>query len=187
METNYQSILAKFYEREKRMPSYSEMMDLFGYKSKNAVARLVTKLIAAGVVAKDRLGRLVPSESFGEIPVVGLVKAGIPDSADTLSDTLNLEQYLLPKKERSFMLEVSGDSMIEAHIEDGDMVIAERATTARDGDIVIALVDGESTMKYFRTKGNKAWLEPANKNYKPIYPERELTITAIVKAVIRKY
>lgn len=85
------------------------------------------------------------------------------------------------------MLEVDGDSMIDAHIERGDMVLVERANSAKDGDIVIAEVDGEFTMKYLRRKGDKAWLEPANKNYKPIYPEHSLNITAIVKAVIRKY
>jgi repressor LexA len=85
------------------------------------------------------------------------------------------------------MLEVDGDSMIDAHIEKGDMVLVERATVAKDMQIVIAEVDGEFTMKYFRKEGNKAWLEPANKNYKPIYPTHDLKINAIVKAVIRKY
>ena len=93
------------------------------------------------------------------------------------------------------MLEVDGDSMIDAHIEKGDMVLVERAHTAKDGQIVIAEVDGEFTMKYFRrstklTAGKvseKIWLEPANKNYKPIYPEHSLNINAVLKAVIRKY
>ena len=85
------------------------------------------------------------------------------------------------------MLEVDGDSMIDAHIEKGDMVLVERATVAKDGQIVIAEVDGEFTMKYFRKKGDKAWLEPANKNYQSIYPEHSLNINAVLKAVIRKY
>ena len=85
------------------------------------------------------------------------------------------------------MLEVDGDSMIDAHIKNGDMVLAERTNKAKDGDIVIAEVDGEFTMKYFKQKGDKVWLEPANKNFKPIYPKYDLKVTAIVKAVIRKY
>jgi len=85
------------------------------------------------------------------------------------------------------MLEVDGDSMIEAHIEKGDMVLVERANVARDMQIVIAEVDGEYTMKYLRKAGNKVWLEPANKNYQPIYPEHSLNVIAVVKAVIRKY
>ena len=85
------------------------------------------------------------------------------------------------------MLEVDGDSMIEAHIADGDMVLVEKTDKARDGDIVIADVDGEFTMKYYKIDGDRVWLEPANKNFKPIYPEQYLRIQAVVKAVIRKY
>ena len=85
------------------------------------------------------------------------------------------------------MLEVDGDSMIEAHIEKGDMVLVEKANSAKDMQIVIAEVDGEFTMKYFRKEGSKVWLEPANKNYSPIYPENSLNVIAVLKAVIRKY
>jgi repressor LexA len=67
------------------------------------------------------------------------------------------------------------------------MVVAEATNTARPGDIVIARVDGEFTMKYFRKEGSKVWLEPANKKYKPIFPERELEIIAVVRSVMRKY
>jgi len=67
------------------------------------------------------------------------------------------------------------------------MVLVERATVAKDRQIVIAEVDGEFTMKYFRRVGNKTWLEPANKNYKAIYPVHSLNINAVLKAVIRKY
>ena len=77
--------------------------------------------------------------------------------------------------------------MIDAHIEKGDMVLVERANQAKDGKIVIAEVDGEFTMKYFRKDGDKVLLEPANKNYKPIYPVHSLNINAVLKAVIRKY
>ncbi len=85
------------------------------------------------------------------------------------------------------MLEVDGDSMIEAHIEKGDMVLVEKTNQAKDGQIVIAEVDGEFTMKYFKKEGSKVWLEPANKNYRPIYPEHSLNVIAVLKAVIRKY
>ncbi len=188
MDNNIKEKLVRFYGEEKRMPSYSEMMDLFGYKSKNAVYRLVEKLMDAGLVAKDAIGRLLPTPALTEVPLLGLVKAGFPAEADTLMETtINLDNFLIRKKDSTYILEVDGDSMIEAHIADGDLVIAERAETARDGDIVIAEVDGEFTMKYLRKKGDKSWLEPANKNFKPIYPERDLTIRAIVRGVIRKY
>src|SRR3989344_4255385 len=187
MRNPYKEKLEIFYGREKRMPSYSEMMKLFGYKSKNAVFKLVEKLVEAGLVAKDYLGRLVPSDTFGEIQIAGLVKAGPPSDVDELQDTVDLDDFLIGKKELTYMLEVDGDSMIDAHIEEGDHVLVERVTVARDKDIVIAEVDGEFTMKYFRKEGNKVWLEPANKNYQPIYPEHSFNINAVVKAVIRKY
>jgi len=170
------------------MPTYSEMLKIFGFKSKNAVFKVVEKLIDAGLVARDHLGRLVPSKSFGEVSMLGLVTAGLPASVEEeMTDTVNLDDFLIEKKAFTYMLEVDGDSMIDAHIEKGDMVLVEKTNQAKDGQIVIAEVDGEFTMKYFRKQGAKVWLEPANKNYKPIYPERSLNINAVVKAVIRKY
>lgn len=188
MDNNYKNKLSDFYHSKKRMPSYSEMMKLFGFKSKNAVFRLTQKMVEAGIVAKDSLGRLIPEKLLGEIPMLGTVKAGFPSPAEEdLSNTMSLDDYLIKKKEATYMLEVDGDSMIDAHIAKGDMVIAERREKARDGEIVIAEVDGEFTMKYFRVSGGKVWLEPANKKYSNIYPEGELKICAVVTGVIRKY
>ncbi len=187
MQENQKQKLIDFYKNEKRMPTYTEMLKIFDFKSKNAVARLVEKFIDAGIVSKDYLGRLIPLKSFSEIPMLGLVKAGFPSDVDELNDTINLDEYLAPKKGSTYMLTVDGDSMIEAHISDGDMVLVEKQNTARDGDIVIANVDGEFTMKYFRKNGDKVYLQPANKDFKNIYPTNQLTIIGIVKAVIRKY
>ena len=192
MRNLHQDKLESFYSQNKRMPTYSEMMKLFDFKSKNAVFRVVEKLLEAGLVAKDHLGRLIPTQSFAEdiisVPMLGFVTAGLPATVEEeLLDRVNLDDLLIEKKAQTYMLEVDGDSMIDAHIEKGDMVLVERANQAKDGQIVIAEVDGEFTMKYFKKDGNKVWLEPANKNYKPIYPERSLNINAILKAVIRKY
>lgn len=169
------------------MPTYSEMLSLFGFKSKNAVARVIEKLVEAGIVTKDKLGKLIPTGVFSEIPLLGSVKAGLPAPGEVTDDTLNVENYLVRKRESTYLFEVDGDSMIDAHIADGDIVIAERTSSAKQGDIVIANVDGEFTMKYFCTKNDKVWLEPANKNYKPIYPEHHLSIVAVVRGVMRKY
>ena len=192
MRNPHQIKLESFYTQNKRMPTYSEMMKLFSFKSKNAVFKVVEKLLEAGLVAKDHLGRLIPTKTFSEIssevPMLGFVTAGLPATVEEeLADMVNLDDLLIQKKAQTYMLEVDGDSMIDAHIEKGDMVIVERANTAKDGEIVIAEVDGEFTMKYCRKDGAKVWLEPANKNYKPIYPERSLNINAVLKAVIRKY
>lgn len=192
MRNLYQGKIESFYKENKRMPSYSEMMKLFSFKSKNAVFRVVEKLINAGVVSKDHIGRLIPSETFtediGSVPMLGFVTAGFPATVEEeLTDKVNLEDLLIKNKPLTYMLEVDGDSMIDAHIEPGDMVLVEKTNVARDGQIVIAEVDGEFTMKYFRKSGIKVWLEPANKNYKPIYPKHSLNINAVLKAVIRKY
>lgn len=188
MYNDYKSKLINFYSRDKRMPTYTEMMKLFGFKSKNAVARLVDKFIEEGIVVKDHLGRLIADASFDSIPMLGSVKAGFPaDVSEEMKDTINIDEYLITKKENSYMLTVDGDSMIDAHIANGDMVLVEKTNVAKDGQIVIADVDGEFTMKYFRMKNGKTWLEPANKDFKPIYPTMYLNITAVVKAVIRKY
>ncbi len=188
MDTDHSRILIRFYEDQRRMPTYSEMMRLFGFKSKNAVARLVEKLMDAGIVGKDALGRLVPTDRLTDTPMLGLVKAGFPSPTEEVSfDTLNIDSFLIQKKESTYLLKVDGDSMIDAHIADGDLVVAERTETARDGQIVIAEVDGEFTMKYYRSKGGKVWLDPANSDFKPIFPKDSLFIRAVVKGVIRKY
>ena len=133
MRNEYKNKLESFYEQNKRMPTYSEMMKLFGFKSKNAVSKIVNKLIEAGLVAKDHLGRMVPTKSFMEIPLLGLVTAGLPASVEEeLTDTIDLDDFLIGKKELTYMLEVDGDSMIEAHIEKGDHVLVERANHAKD-------------------------------------------------------
>ena len=78
MNEDYKLKLQSFYQREKRMPTYAEMMKLFGFKSKNAVARVVDKFIEAGIATKDHLGRLLPNDSFNNVPLLGSVTAGFP-------------------------------------------------------------------------------------------------------------
>lgn len=188
MTHEYKNKILAFYEKQKRMPSYAEIMSLLGFKSKNAVHKLINKLIDAGIVEKDSSGRLLPKNLFQEVKLLGLVEAGIPATADeTDLDTLNLDSYLIKNRMASYLLEVKGDSMIDEGIHEGDLVIVERRNDAKDGDIVIAEVDGGFTMKFLRKKGNQVYLEPANKNYKTIYPQHDLKISAVVKGVIRKY
>ncbi|MDD5318311.1 MAG: transcriptional repressor LexA [Candidatus Pacebacteria bacterium] len=188
MIQEYKNKIIAFYQKHRRMPGYKEIMDITGYKSKNAVYKLINKLVEAGLISKDAQGKIVPAKSFGEIPVLGLVEAGFPTVAEEdTSETMSIDDYLIEHKEASYILEVKGDSMIEAGIQEGDLVIAERKSQPKEGDIVIAEVDGGWTMKYYRKKDGHIYLEPANKNYKPIYPKEQLTIAAIVKGVIRKY
>lgn len=171
------------------MPGYQEIMSLLAFKSKNSVHKFINRLVDDGVVSKDARGHIIPAQSLGHIPLLGLVEAGIPSVADeTELDSMNIEDFLVDHKDKSYLLEVKGDSMIDAHIEEGDYVLVERKGEPRAGDIVIAEVDGGWTMKYFRKdKKGVPYLEPANKNYDNIYPEESFHVAAIVRAVIRKY
>lgn len=180
--------IISFYKKHRRMPGYNEMMALLSFKSKNAVYKLIQKMVEDGTVSKDSRGRIIPNKLVGEVPFLGLVEAGIPTVAEAeMSDTMSIDDYLVHNKEGTYILEVKGDSMIEEGIKEGDLVIVERRGEPKDGDIVIAEVDGGWTMKYFRKGKKQIYLEPANKKYKPIYPEYDLKIAAIVKGVIRKY
>ena len=178
-----------FFKENRRMPGYKEIMDLLGFKSKNSVHKLINWLVEEGIVSKDLQGRITPSKMIGEIPLLGLVEAGIPSVVEGQEfDTISIEEFLIEDKNKSYLLEVKGDSMIEAHIEEGDYVLVERKSEPRVGDIVIAEIDGGWTMKYFKKdKKGIPYLEPANKNYDNIYPEDSFRVAAVVKAVIRKY
>jgi SOS regulatory protein LexA len=186
--TSYKNKILSFYKKNRRMPGYKEIMSLVGFRSKNAVYKLINKLVNDGVVEKDSKGKITPMKIFGEVPLLGLVEAGFPTSADENNlDTMSIDEYLIRNKESTYLLEVKGDSMIDEGIKEGDLVIAERRGDPKDGDIVIAEVDGGWTMKYFKKKGNTTYLKAANKNYAPIYPQYDLKVAAIVRGVIRKY
>jgi len=165
------------------------MQQLFGYRSKGGVARLMAHLIKRGVVRRDGRGRFVPAVALiPGLKLLGSIQAGFPSPAEEeLVDTLSLDEYLIHKPEASYLVKVTGDSMIEAGICPGDLVIVERGRNPKFGDIVIAEVDGQWTMKYFEKAGSKTVLRPANKRYKEIIPKETLTIAGVVVATIRKY
>ncbi len=180
--------LVSFYRNQKRMPTYTEMMDLFEVRSKSVVSYWIDKLIEKGILEKDAQGFLKLSGiSFG-IPLVGNVAAGLPVSAEeNVHDVVSMDAYLVDKPESSFLLRVSGDSMIGAGIMDGDLVVVERNRQPKNGDIVLAEVDGQWTMKYFRRKGADVVLVAANPAYPEIHPREELKIGGVITASVRKY
>ena len=180
--------LINFFDGNKRLPSYSEMLEMFSLKSKNTIANLVDKFIDDGLVAKDSSGKIVPKNIFGGVKVLGTVEAGFPSPAEEeLGDTITLDEFLIQKKEASFLLRVSGESMKNAGINSEDYVIVEKGRQAKIGDIVIAEVDGDWTMKWFRKINNKLALVPDNPKFSPIFPKNELNIGGVVIGVIRKY
>lgn len=179
--------IRNFYIEHKRLPTYKEMEILLDYSSKGSVLYYVNKLIEEGFLSRENK-KIVRGSEFFTLKVLGLVEAGFPTIADEdASNTLSLDELLIDHKEATYMLSVKGDSMKDAGILDGDMVLIDRTETARPDKIVVAEVDGEYTLKYLRKKDGKFFLEPANKAFKPIYPKQELRIQGVVTAVIRKY
>ena len=181
--------LRTFYAIEQRDPTFAELAEIFGYRSKNAVYGPLQKLIQLDYIRQKKSGRLILTPKItGSSRLLGTVQAGFPSPAEEeLIDTINLDQYLVRNPEATYLLTVSGDSMIEAGIHPGDIVLVEKGNAPKKNDIIIAQVDGEWTMKYFGKDKQGVYLDPANKAYQRIRPERSLTIGGIVKAVIRKY
>jgi len=180
--------ISHFYREKGRMPSFSEIGELTGLRSKNAVSKFVNKLDHLQIIGKDTKGRLIPRSLAKPVRILGAVEAGFPSPAEEeLADTISLDDMLIENPDATFLLRVSGDSMSEAGILPGDMVIVDRGQTPKGGDIVIAEVDGQWTMKYLRKRGESVTLIPANPKYKPIKPKSELKIAGVVTAVVRKY
>ncbi len=177
-----------FFRDNRRMPTYGEMMALLGVRSKSVVHFWVEKLLAAGLLIKDAGGFLKPARTTTGLPLVGSVQAGFPSPAEEeLRDVISLDEYLINRPDSSFLLCVRGDSMNGEGIKEGDLVIVERGREPKNGDIILAEVDGEWTMKYFRKEGKNIVLEAANPKYAPIHPQRELRVGGVITAVIRKY
>jgi repressor LexA len=181
-------IIQSFYKHNRRMPSYTEICELFGYKSKNAAAKMVQKLQRYGVLEKDPTGRLIPSFNPTSLRLLGYVEAGFPSPVEEQElDTMTLDDWLVADADATYILRVKGDSMIDASIANGDYVLVERTSQVRPGDIVVACIDGEWTLKYLREKNGDRYLEAANEEYEDMHPQESLQIEARVISVIRKY
>ena len=180
--------ISDFYHQTGRMPSFSEIGEILGLRSKNAVSKLVSRLEEINVLERDKTGRLIPGSIAYPVRILGTVEAGFPSPAEEeLADNISLDEMLIQNRAATFLLRVSGDSMQDAGILPGDMVIVDRGQTPKSGDIVIAEVDGQWTMKYLNKRGGKVALIPANPKYKPIIPKNELKVAGVVTAVVRKY
>ena len=177
-----------FFNENKRMPTYEEMKELFDVASKNTVAYRVNKLLEEGFLFKE--GSRLSLAETGSVMRLGTVQAGFPTATeeDITSELVSLDDFLIERKRSTYMLEVMGESMMDAGILEGDLVLVERGKVPKRGDIVLALIDHEYTLKYLETEKGLPVLVPANKKFKKIYPNpNTLKIEAVLKAVIRKY
>ena len=182
-------VLNDYIRRYGRAPTMEELCRLFRVRSKNTASVMARGFIRAGVLNRTTTGRLVAPyrREASTLRLLGSVAAGFPSPAEeALLDTMTLDEYLITKPTATFMLRVEGDSMIDAGILPGDVVLVERGRVARNGDIVIACVDSAWTMKYFYKDKDGVRLEAANKNYKTIRPRQKLEVEGVVSSVIRK-
>lgn len=170
-------------------PSVREIGAALGLKSTSTVQYNLNALELAGYIERDsNLKRTIRIAGVNlktvPVPLIGTVTAGRPILA-----TEEIEEYIpvaMRKSGNYFALHVRGDSMINAHILNGDIVIVEQTPVADNGDIVVALIDEEATVKRFYKEGHHFRLQPENDNYKPIIVD-ELTVLGKVKTVIRNY
>lgn len=135
-------------------------------------------------------GRIAPTKRFFERSVVGSIRSGPPQAAgqEELDDRLSVEDYLVQHPARTSYCHVRGDSMKDAGLLDGDVVVVEANTLPRPGDIVVAVVDHQVTVKHLRMDAAGAWfLEPANAAYEPIRPTGSLEVLGVVTGSFRRY
>ncbi|MBI3772911.1 MAG: translesion error-prone DNA polymerase V autoproteolytic subunit [Gammaproteobacteria bacterium] len=184
----YLSKLQDYYATHKVLPPYSTLMQLVGFRSKSPVAALVGRLKLAGFLESTPDKRLRPGKRFFERPIYESVRAGFPSpAADAQHDALTIDDYLVEHPSQTVLVTVKGDSMIGAGIHSGDVVVVEKGAPAKLGDIVIALVDNEFTLKYLDKENGKYVLRPANLAYPVIHPRGEMEVFGVVVGQFRKY
>ncbi|KTE22172.1 LexA family transcriptional regulator [Sphingopyxis sp. H050] len=201
-------------------PSFEEMKEALGLKSKSGIHRLISALEERGFLRRlpnraralevlkapeaartpVRNDNVVPlrkpapalkpiaANDVIEVPLHGKIAAGVPIEAFEDHNQLAVPAALLGAGEH-YALEVSGDSMVEAGIFDGDYALIQKASTAREGDIVVALVDGQdATLKYFRREGKMIRLDPANSAYEPQrYEAERVMVQGRLSGLLRRY
>jgi repressor LexA len=193
--------IATMLEQRGIPPTYREIGDALGIASTNGVADHVKALERKGFIAKEGGGAargLRLTEKAGptrrgdtvSVPIVGTVAAGLPVLAEeNYERSFHIDRSLLRGGGQVFALKVRGDSMIEEGIFQDDLVIVRRQDSARNGDIVVALVDGEATVKFFFREGERIRLQPAHPTMEPIYVDGRSTtlVQGVVIGVWREY
>ena len=188
--------LVDYYNENNVYPTFDEMRDFLKIKSKSGIHKLLSSLEEKGYVNRlpHKARALSINSSVNEneknLPFLGRIAAGNPIEAITGSfEQISVPNYLINDKDEHYALEVTGDSMVDAGIFDGDIVIIRKTEAANSGDIVVALIDkNEVTLKRFRSFKNSIALEPANKNYKiRLFGEDRVKIQGKLVGLIRKF
>jgi repressor LexA len=179
-------------------PSVREIGERVGLSSSSTVQSHLKTLERRGLLRRDptKPRALVPSDLVLRppaeerpdtvvVPVVGRVAAGVPiTAAENLEDTFVLPASFVPRG-GAFMLRVKGDSMVDAAILDGDLILVQPRPDASNGEIVVAMIDGEATVKRFYREEGRIRLQPENRSMEPIYAD-DVTVVGRVEAVVRR-
>ncbi|MDT4954713.1 MAG: repressor LexA [Acidobacteriota bacterium] len=190
--------ITHFIERHGYEPSYAQIARHFGVSSKATIAKHIAALESRGLLSRrseDGSFNLevkvedMPSGAVCELPLLGHVAAGAPIEAITDAEPIIVPRFLLGRvrPERVYALRVKGDSMIDEHICDGDIALIENRTEARDGEIVVALIEGtRATLKRLFRFGAEVELRPANSTLEPIrLPASQVTVQGIFRGLLR--
>jgi len=188
----------KWQRTEGATPTFQEIADHFGFRSLNSVTEHVRLLRQKGFLetepGKARALRVTSPlaklrSRIADIPLFGVIPAGLPQACEQDAEgciSVDVESIGFKPTRNTFALRVAGDSMIGRHILDGDIVVLEHGPEPRNGQIVAALIDGESTLKTYLVKGGRPYLKAENPKYPDLIPAQELMIQGVFKALIRK-
>ena len=178
-------------------PTLEEIGAHFGLSSLATVHKHLTNLEHKGVIARkwnlSRAIELTPPQPVSQaiaLPLLGRVAAGVPiEAIEVAKEALSVPAEFVRRPHQTFALQVKGRSMVDEGILDGDFIVVEQQPTAESGETVVAVVNGEATVKKFhRERGGRIRLQPANSEMKPLYVrEKDLEVRGVVVAVLRKY
>ncbi len=187
-DRSYLAALQDYYARHRALPSYASIGNLLGLRSKSSVAALVARLKLAGLLESTPDRRLAPTRRFFARPLTeSPVRAGLPETIEGGdAEALTIDDYLIEHPSSTVLIRVKGESMIDAGIFDGDLVVVEKKPSARKGDIVVAIVDNQFTLKRLDLEAGRFILRAENKAFAPIRPEGDLEIFGVMVGLVRK-
>lgn len=189
--------IEKYQMKHGKSPTIREMRERFNVSSDNSILKHLKALEDKGYIEKDDTPRGIKlfdsvkkrleSETV-KLPLLGFIPAGGPvDTEEYVEGWYDVGPDIAKGGEGNFVLRVRGESMIDAGIHDGDLVVVDGKKSARNGDIVVALVDNQNTVKRYIKDGSKIYLHAENDAYEDIYPEEELMIQGVVTSLLRFY
>lgn len=188
-DPHYLATLQRYYADHRVLPSYARMLPLLGFASKAAVKKVLERLEDVGMLERTPDGDWAPSERFFERAFATQpVPAGSPIAAEAdVHEHITIDRFLIRDPENTVLIRVKGDSMVEAGIHEGDLAVVKKTTQVSIGEIVVAIVDDEYTLKTLARDKGGYHLLPANKSYAPIRPEGKLEIYGVMVGLVRRY